>query len=319
MTKAQRRIAKGRGAAVRGAIGRWGATPYLFILPWLVGFVAFTLGPLLFSAAMSLFSWPVLGAPRFVGLGNYRTMLTDDPQFWKSLAITLKFAAIFVPLNLAAALGLALLISRPVRGAALFRSIFYLPSVVSSVAVAIVWSWILNSEYGILNWLLGRLGLQGPRWLQDPAWAVIAMVITSLWGVGTMMLIFYTALKSIPRDIYEDALIAGASPIQQFFSITLPLITPSFLFNLITSTIGAMQQLSLVLLLTKGGPLKSTYFYGLYVYENAFRHFKLGYAAANAWFMFIIILVLTGLIFKSSSLWVFYEHEVAGARKGGNA
>jgi multiple sugar transport system permease protein len=174
-----------------------------------------------------------------------------------------------------------------------------------------MWGWIFHSEYGLLNYALSLLGISGPRWLSDPSWAIVAIVIASLWSLGTMMLIFYTAIKSIPKDIYEDAIIAGASPFRTFFSITLPLITPTLLFNLITSTIGAMQELSLVLLLTRGGPVKSTYFYGLYVYRNAFLHFKLGYAAANAWFMFIIILLLTLLIFKSSPLWVFYEHEVS--------
>ncbi|MBL8967819.1 MAG: sugar ABC transporter permease [Spirochaetaceae bacterium] len=294
--------------------------PYLFISPWIIGFVAFTLGPLLFSAVMSFFDWPVIGTPRFVGIGNYAKMLTGDEQFWRSLGITLKFAVFFVPLNIVVALLLALLISRPVKGASVFRALFYLPAVVSSVAVSVIWGWILNSEYGLLNYLLSLFGIQGPRWLSDPTWAIVAIVIASLWGLGTMMLIFYTALKSIPRDIYEDALIAGASPVRQFFAITLPLITPSLLFNLITSTIGAMQQLSLVLLLTKGGPLKSTHFYGLYVYQNAFKHFKLGYASANAWFMFFVILALTALLFKSSAAWVFYENEVAAKpRKGGSS
>jgi len=284
--------------------------PYIFILPWIVGFVVFTLGPLLLSLVMSVYDWPVIGTPHFIGFENFRHMFTADEQFWKSLGITLKFAAIFVPLNIVFALLLAILISRPVKGAGFFRSLFYLPSVVSSVAVAIIWSWILNYEYGFLNYGLSLFGIQGPRWLNDPKWALVSIVISSLWGLGTMMLIFYTALKSVPAEIYEDAYIAGASPLRRFFSITLPLITPSILFNLVTCTISAMQELSLVLLLTKGGPLKSTYFYGLYVYNNAFSHFKLGYASANAWFMFVIILALTALIFKSSSAWVFYENEV---------
>ncbi|HOO02504.1 MAG TPA: sugar ABC transporter permease [Rectinema sp.] len=285
--------------------------PYLFISPWIFGFIAFTAGPLLLSAIMTMFDWPVIGTPTFVGGKNFIEMFTRDNQFWKSIGITLKFMLMFVPLNIIMALILAILISKPLRGISVFRTIFYLPSVVSSVAVAIMWGWIFHPEYGLLNYVLSLLGISGPRWLSDPSWAIVAIVIASLWSLGTMMLIFYTAIKSIPKDIYEDAIIAGASPFRTFFSITLPLITPTLLFNLITSTIGAMQELSLVLLLTRGGPVKSTYFYGLYVYRNAFIHFKLGYAAANAWFMFIIILLLTLLIFKSSPLWVFYEHEVS--------
>jgi len=285
--------------------------PYLFISPWILGFIAFTAGPLFLSAVMTMFDWPIIGTPSFVGIKNFIDMFTKDNQFWKSVGITIKFMVMFVPLNIIIALVLAMLISKPLRGIGIFRTIFYLPSVVSSVAVAIMWGWIFHSEYGLLNYALSLLGISGPRWLSDPSWAIVAIVIASLWSLGTMMLIFYTAIKSIPKDIYEDAIIAGAYPFRTFFSITLPLITPTLLFNLITSTIGAMQELSLVLLLTRGGPVKSTYFYGLYVYRNAFLHFKLGYAAANAWFMFIIILLLTLLIFKSSPLWVFYEHEVS--------
>jgi len=291
------------------------SVPYLFILPWIIGFIVFTAGPLVFSLIMSLFNWPVTKAPEFVGLENYTTMFTADPQFYKSLTITLKFAAVFVPLNLIIALALALLISQPIKGAKVFRTIFYLPAVVSGVAVSIIWGWIFNSEYGILNYFLKFLGIEGPKWLIDPKWAIIAIVVASAWGVGTMMLIFYTDIRSIPKDMYEAASIDGASPLRQFFSITVPIITPTILFNTITSVISALQQLTLVLLLTGGGPLKSTYFYGLMVYNNAFKHHKLGYASANAWFMFIIILVLTSLIFKSSSAWVFYESEVKKEKK----
>jgi multiple sugar transport system permease protein len=284
--------------------------PYLFILPWIIGFIVFTLGPLVFSFIMSLFDWPVTSDPTFVGFGNYIKMFTDDPQFYKSITITFRFALIFVPLNLIIALALALLITQSVKGIKIFRTIFYLPTVVSGVAISIIWGWIFNSEYGILNYLFSFIGIEGPKWLIDPKWAIITIVIASAWGVGTMMLIFYTDIKSIPRDIYEAAAIDGAGPLRQFFYITIPSITPTILFNVITSVIGALQQLTLVLLLTAGGPLKSTYFYGLFVYNNAFKHHKLGYASANAWFMFIVILLLTLLIFKTSSAWVFYENEV---------
>lgn len=284
--------------------------PYLFILPWIIGFIVFTLGPLVFSFIMSLFDWPVTSDPTFVGFGNYIKMFTDDPQFYKSITITFKFALVFVPLNLFIALALALLITQSIKGIKIFRTIFYLPTVVSGVAISIIWGWIFNSEYGILNYLLSFIGIEGPKWLIDPKWAIITIVIASAWGVGTMMLIFYTDIKSIPKDIYEAAAIDGAGPLRQFFYITIPSITPTILFNVITSVIGALQQLTLVLLLTGGGPLKSTYFYGLFVYNNAFKHHKLGYASANAWFMFIVILLLTLLIFKTSSTWVFYENEV---------
>ena len=291
--------------------------PYLFILPWIIGFLVFTLGPLIFSLIMSFYNWPITSEPTFVGIDNYKTMFTADPQFYKSIIITLKFAAIFVPLNLAIALILALLITQPLKGMKFFRTIFYLPAVVSGVAISIIWGWIFNSEYGILNYLLSFLGIEGPRWLVDPKWALLTIVIASAWGVGIMMLFFYTNIKGIPAELYEAAAIDGAGPFRQFFSITIPSITPTILFNVITSVIGALQQLTLVLLLTGGGPLKSTYFYGLYVYNNAFKHHQLGYASANAWFMFSVILVLTMLIFKTSSTWVFYENEVKKEGKKG--
>lgn len=290
--------------------------PFLFILPWIIGFIVFTLGPLVFSLIMSLFDWPIAGEAKFIGLGNFKEMFTADPQFYDSLAITLKFALIFVPLNLFVALVLALLITQPIKGIKIFRTIFYLPAVVSGVAVSIIWGWMFNSEYGVLNYILSLLGIEGPNWLIDPKWAIITIVVASAWGVGTMMLIFYTDIKGIPHEMYEAASIDGAGPIRQFVSITIPTITPTILFNVITSVIAALQQLTLVLLLTGGGPLKSTYFYGLFVYNNAFKHHELGYASANAWFMFIIILLLTMLIFKSSSAWVFYEAEVKKERKG---
>lgn len=286
-------------------------TPYLFISPWIIGFIIFTLGPLVFSLIMSFYNWPVIGKPKFVLFDNYITMFTKDTQFFSSLGITLKFAAIFVPLNLILALILAILITQPVKGVKAFRTIFYIPTVVSGVAISIIWGWILNSEYGILNYILSLIGITGPKWLTDPQWAIIAIVIASAWGVGTMMLIFYTAISSIPKDMYEAAYLDGASAVRSFFTITLPMITPTLLFNVITSTITALQQLTLALLLTSGGPMKSTYFYGLYVYNNAFKHFKLGYASANAWFMFIVILLLTAVIFKTSPMWVFYENEVS--------
>lgn len=281
--------------------------PYLFILPWIIGFLVFTLGPLVLSFVMSFFDWSITGTPKFRGLGNYIEMFTTDDQVLKSLSISLKYAAIFVPLNMIIALVLAMLISQPVKGAKFFRTIFYIPAVISGVAVSIIFGWLLNGNYGVINYLLSLLGIDGPQWLVDPKWAIIAVIFASAFGVGSMMLIFYTDIKNIPIDLYEAAAIDGAGPARQFFSITLPMITPTILFNLITSIISSFQQVTLVMLLTNGGPMKSTYFYGLMTYNNAFKFHKLGYASANAWVMFIIILLLSALVFKSSDTWVFYE------------
>jgi multiple sugar transport system permease protein len=256
---------------------------------------------------MSFFDWSITGTPKFRGLGNYIEMFTTDDQALKSLSISLKYAAIFVPLNMIIALVLAMLISQPVKGAKFFRTIFYIPAVISGVAVSIIFGWLLNGNYGVINYLLSLLGIDGPQWLVDPKWAIIAVIFASAFGVGSMMLIFYTDIKNIPIDLYEAAAIDGAGPVRQFFNITLPMITPTILFNLITSIISSFQQVTLVMLLTNGGPMKSTYFYGLMTYNNAFKFHKLGYASANAWVMFIIILLLSALVFKSSDTWVFYE------------
>ncbi|MDN3017253.1 sugar ABC transporter permease [Paenibacillus sp. BSR1-1] len=290
---------------------RWDIiVPLLFIAPWIIGFLAFTLGPLLYSLFISFFDWPIVGEAKFIGLDNYKTMFTEDPLFWESLGVTVKFAALFVPLNIITSLFLAILLNQKVKGYSFFRTFFYLPSVISGVALAMIWAWVYNGEYGILNYFLSLIGVKGPDWLNNPNWALIAMVIASLWGQGTMMLIFLAGLKAIPGELYEAASIDGANKIQQFFKITIPMLTPTILFNLITTIISAFQQLTLALVLTGGGPLKSTYFYAMYVYENAFKYFKMGYSSANAWFMFVIVLVLTLIVFKSSSAWVYYEGEV---------
>ena len=284
--------------------------PYLFIMPWIVGFMIFTLGPLLFSLGISFFDWPIVGQPTFVGFGNYIRMFTKDKMFTHSLTVTFRFAFIFVPLYMGIALGLALLLNQKIKGQSFFKTVFYLPSVISGVALSMIWIWIFDFKYGVINYLLSLFGIAGPNWLGDPKWSLIAMVIASLWGQGTMVLIFLGALKEIPKDYYEASMIDGAGPFHRFFKITIPLITPALLFNLIMTIISAFQQLTLALLMTKGGPSNSTYFYAMYVYNNAFKHFEMGYASANAWIMFLIILTLSLLVLKSSSMWVYYESEV---------
>lgn len=278
--------------------------PYLFILPWLIGVALFTAGPLIMSLIMSLFNWPVIGEPEFVGLSNYINMFTNDPQFYDSLVITAKFTLIFVPLKLILALLMAVIISKAIPLATGFRIIFYLPTIVSSVAISVIFGWMLDGNYGVINYLLSLIGIDGPDWLNNPNSAMAALVIASIWTVGALMLTFYTSLKSVPNEVYEAARIDGAGEIRQFFNITLPMISPTILFNLITSVITTLQSLDLVMLLTGGGPLRSTYMYGLYVYNNAFERRQLGYASANAWVMFIFILLLTALIFRSSEGWV---------------
>ena len=292
-----------------------GIAPWLFISPWIIGFLVFTVGPLLFSLYMSFFDWPIVGDREYIGIDNYQTMLTLDPQFWESLWITTKFALLFVPLNIVLAFLMAMLLNMGLKGTGIFRTAFYLPSVISGVALVTIWSWIYSHRYGLLNYLLGLIGIDGPNWLGDVQWAVVAITIASLWGLGGTMLILLSGLQSIPKELYEAARISGVPLWAQTVWITLPMLGPMLLFSVITSIISAFQQLTIALLLTGGGPLGSTYFFAMYIYDNAFKYFDMGYAAAMSWIMFGIVLLLSLVVMKSSSAWVHYEGEVKG--KGG--
>ncbi len=287
-------------------------TAYLFISPWILGFLFFTLGPLLFSLTMSFHDWPVVGERTFIGFDNYRTMLFDDPQFWESLWITVKFAAIYVPFNIVMSFLVALMLHHANFASGFFRTAFYLPSVISGVALVTIWSWIYSREYGLLNFMLSLVGVDGPNWLGEPGLAIVAIIIASLWGFGGTMLILLTGLKAIPKELYEAAIVSGVPGWAQMLFITLPMLGPMLLFTFITSIIAAFQQLTIALLMTKGGPLGSTYFFAMYIYDNAFKYFDMGYAAAGSWVMFLIVLVLSLLVMRWSSAWVYYEGEVKG-------
>ena len=290
--------------------------PWLFISPWIFGFLFFTLGPMALSLFMSLHDWPVVGTRRFIGLQNYQVMLMQDPKFWHTLGVTGKFAAIFVPLNIILSFLLAVLLNVKVRGTSLFRTAFYLPSIISGVALVMIWKWIYSKDYGLLNYGLSLLGVDGPNWLGDPNWAIAAIIIASLWGMGGTMLILLAGLQSIPKELYEAARMSGVLGWAQVIHITLPMLSPMLLFTFITSLISAFQQLTIALLLTKGGPLDSTYFFAKYIYDNAFKFHDLGYAAAMSWVMFLIILVLSMTVMKYSAAWVHYEGDAKGGKNG---
>lgn len=285
--------------------GKQKIIPYLFISPWIIGFLAFTLFPLGFSLFMSFHNWSITGERTFIGLNNYRAMFSDE-NFYKALTVSLKYALFLVPFNLILSLFLALLLNNKIKKVGIFKTIFYLPTLISGVALSMIWSWIL-SDKGILNYLLSFLGIDSIPWLRSPTVALWSVVLATVWGQGSMMLIFLTGLKSIPDQLYEAAGIDGAGIIKKFLKITIPLLSPTILFNLIMAIISSFQQLTVVMNLTNGGPVKSTYMYALYEYQNAFVKFKLGYAAANSWVMFIIILSLTGLVFYISNKWTYYE------------
>jgi len=283
---------------------------YLLISPWLLGFVWLTAGPMIASAVLSFTEYDVINPPRFVGLGNWIYMFTADPLFWHSLKVTLTYAIVAIPLGLVLGLALALLLNTKIPAIAVWRTIYYMPSVVSGVAVAVLWSYIFNPRFGILNWLLSIVGIKGPGWLGSTQWALPALIIMSLWSVGGGMIIYLAGLQSIPTTLYEAATIDGAGSWQRFWRITLPLITPIIFYNLVIGIIGTFQYFVNAYVMTNGGPANATLFYNLYLYRNTFRWSRLGFGSAMAWFLLFTVLIMTLLVFKSSAMWVYYEGEL---------
>jgi multiple sugar transport system permease protein len=281
---------------------------FALISPWLVGFLLFTAGPMLMSMYLSLTEWRLIGEPRWVGLENFRVLFSEDPRFWKALYNTAYYTLFSVPLGLVVALLLALLLNQQLRGIRFFRTAFYVPVVTSGVATSLLWLWIFNPRLGLLNYFLGLLGIEGPSWLVSDLWSKPAFILMSLWGVGGPMVVFLAALQSIPQHLFEAAMIDGANRWQMFRHITLPIISPTTFFLLVMGIIGSFQIFTSAFVMTKGGPADSTLFYVLYLYENAFQHFRMGYASALAWVLFVIILGFTVLQFKVAGKWVHYEN-----------
>ncbi|MBX3010094.1 MAG: sugar ABC transporter permease [Caldilineaceae bacterium] len=291
---------------------------YLLISPWIIGFLAFILGPMLASFALSffetnMFSW------KFVGLSNYTTMVSFDTTrslFWKSLYNTAYYVAFSIPLTIGAGFMIALLLNQDIRGRSAYRIIYYLPSIIPGIAASMVWLYLFQPEFGVINWLLSLVGIEGVRWLFDTRTAKLVFVIMSVWGAGGNMLIFLAGLQGIPTELYEAARLDGAVAWRLMRHITLPMMSPTIFFVVITNIIGSFQIFTNAYVMTggAGGPANSTMMYVLHLYLVAFRQYRLGYASALAWVLFLILLVLTLLIFKSSSLWVYYETEVGGER-----
>jgi len=281
---------------------------YLFVLPLLVGLVGLTLWPVIRSLMISFCQYNIMNPAKFVGGRNY-IELFHDPLFWQSLKVTVIYSIVSVPLGLAAGLAVALLMNQKVRGISLFRTIYYLPAVVSGVAVSLLWVWIFNPDYGLANTALKSVGIAPQQWLSSPKTALGSLIFMSLWGVGGGMVIYLAGLQSVPGQLYEASEIDGANSLQQFRHITLPMLTPVIFYNLVMGIIGSFQVFTQAFVMTGGGPVNSTLFYVLYLYKQAFNYFHMGYASAMAWILFAIILVLTLLVFKSSSMWVYYEGE----------
>jgi multiple sugar transport system permease protein len=280
---------------------------YFFISPWLIGFLGLTIGPILFSIYMSFTDWDLFQSPHFIGFKNYATLTTDDPIFWKSVGNTFYYALIAVPLGMCISLWIAYYLNKKLKGITFFRILYYLPAVVPVVASSLLFIQLFAPTEGLINQALSLVGIQGPQWLLDAHWVKLSLVIMSLWGVGGGVVLLLAGMKGIPKELYEASSIDGASSGQSFFNITFPMLTPVIFFNLVTGIIGALQTFAQVFIVTAGGPDNSSQMVVPYLFQNAFQFYKMGYASAIAWILFIIILVLTLIVFRSSALWVHYE------------
>jgi multiple sugar transport system permease protein len=282
-------------------------TAYLLISPWVIGFLIFTAGALVFSLGLSFFKTDLLSPAKFVGLDNFRQLLFEDELFWQSLKVTTLYTIGVVPLQIGLGLGVALLLNQRVFGIGLWRTIFYLPSVVSGVAVAMIWLWFFQPDLGLFNALLKMIGIQGPRWLFSEEWALPSLIIMSVWNIGPGMIIFLAGLQGTPADMYEAAQIDGASNWQQFMAITIPMISPQILFNTVMGIIGSYQVFTVSFVTTEGGPNNATMTLVLYLYREGFLTARFGYASAIAWMLFAIIMIFTLFTFRSTRDAVFYE------------
>jgi multiple sugar transport system permease protein len=300
----RRRMSRRRRANLRNGL--------LFVSPMFVGLLAFTIYPLLASFYYSLTDYTILQPPSFVGLDNY-TLLFNDAEFTTSIGNTLWMVVVALPIGLVFNFLVALLLNMRLKGLAFFRTVFYLPTIVPAVATGILWLWILNPQYGLANTLLRVVGIDGPGWLSDPAWAKPSFVLIGLWTGGNAILIYLAGLQDVPPELYEAAELDGAGAVSRTRHVTLPMVTPVIFFNLVTGLIAYFQYFTQAYVITVqrdggvGGPADSTLFYSLYLYQNAFNYFKMGYASAQAWILFLITLVCTVIVFGSSSRWVFYR------------
>lgn len=289
---------------------------YLFISPWIVGFIVFFAGPIIASFILSFTRWNIVGTPEWVGFANYERIFTADPYFRKAVSVTLRYAAIYLPLEVIFGILIAVVLNQKLKGIGLFRTVFYMPYIVPKVASSLVWVWVLNPRYGLLNTVLSWFGVKGPSWLSNPDWVLPSIIMMSLWGVGGSAVIYLAGLQNVPDQLYEAASVDGANRLQKFVRITLPMLTPTIFFQLVLGMIGAFQTFTPAFIAAgrSGGPLQSGLFYMLYIYNRSFESMRMGYGSALAWIMTVFIMVLTVLVFRSSSYWVYYEAERKRAR-----
>ncbi len=287
---------------------------YLFISPWIIGFLIFTLGPFLASLVLSFTEWDLIGQPKFNGLDNY-VALAKDPLFWQALKVTAVYSLGRVPLGIIIGLAAALLLNQNVKFIGIWRVVYYMPVVLPPVAVSMLWMWIYNPDYGILNGILWALfGIHGPAWLADEFWVLPSLMMMAVWGMlGRNMIIYLSGLKSVAPEMYEAADIDGANSWHKFLMITVPMMTPIIFFNLVMGLMDSFKLFTQAYVMTQGGPRYASLFYVYYLYQHAFQRFHMGYASAMAWVFFLILMIFTALVFRSSKWWVYYESTLGKA------
>ena len=302
------RTPKGSSSGMERMERRWGI---LLGLPAMLGFLAFTIGPMLASAWISLTDWDIYTGASYIGFDNYQEMFTEDPLFFKSLWVTLYYAFASVPLVLLTGFAAAMLLNADVRGKAVFRTIFYLPVLVPLIANTVLWTWLFNPDFGLFNSLLEQFSLPTSQWLYDPGTVIPSLILMAVWGFGNSAVIFLAGLQGVPAHLYEAVEVDGGGAWQKLRNVTLPMMTPTIFFNLIIGMIGAFQAFLEAYAMTDGGPNNGSLFYVLYLYRTAFTESRMGYASALSWFLFVVILVITVLIFRSARSWVYCEDNAA--------
>lgn len=296
---------RARVAACRGR--REAIEGYLSILPWFLGFIALVAVPLASTFYHSFTRWTIMEPPVWIGLENYRYMFREDPLFWQSLKATGLYVLLSVPVVIVCGLLLALLLNMKIAGMNIYRTIFYIPAVISGVSIAMLWTWLLQPDIGIVNGILAKFGIEGPKWFWDPDWALVSVASMSVWKVGGSAVVYLAGLQNIPPQVFEAAKIDGAGRLSTLFRITLPLVTPTIFFQLVIQMIEAFKVFTEAFVITKGGPLKSTYFYLLYFYQEGFQNFNTGYASALILVIVALIMTMTAILNSTSKKWVYYD------------
>lgn len=312
-----KRVQQGSGKSGWGGLThqrkREAVTGILFIMPWLIGFLVFYAGPALVSLVMSFTKWNIVGTPTWIGFDNYTEIFTGDKNFWNSVWVTMRYALLYIPLMTIFSVITAMALNTKVKGIGIFRTLFYMPSIAPAIAASLIFMWILQPTYGLLNVILSYFGIDGPNWFKDPSYAIWGIIMIALWRLGAGAVVYLAGLQNIPVQLYDAADVDGANVWKKFRHVTLPMLTPILFFQIVVELIGVFQTFTPAYVVSQAngyaGPIKQLYFYMLYVYVKGWQNLQMGYASALSWLLTIFILIITVLVFRSSPYWVYYEAE----------